>query len=377
MRSSVSLLAGEPGIGKTTFLLSACSQVLEKNRDEVILFISSEESVEQVKLTTDRMSINIGDMSFLHTQSWQEIREEIRRINASIVIIDSIQKVYSHDIQARAGSQTQLIEVSNEIVSFAKANKVTCFITGHVTKIGEIAGPKLLEHIVDTVLYMNKASQQYVRAVEVRKNRFGEAHRKMSFQLKKSGIEHYKDTYRLQQYLDIGVSIGLSQELSVPGVREIHCLSIRNKGASRFISEYIDTKRLKLFTVLLEKYCGKSYESRDLFLGISGLESRYSESLDLAVLASLFASYEKKRLSPKLALIGWVHFSGKVSMGEFHMSTLRFLKDLGFEKVIVGRTEKPWQKKESEALQLEIVVISHMRELQGLDLLDSNQGIAV
>ncbi len=283
---SLTLIGGEPGIGKSTLLMEVCKGIGEK-----VLYASGEESSSQVAGRSKRLGIEGDNLLLMNASSWQSIEKQARKIRPSLLIVDSIQTTQSSEVPALAGSVSQVKEVTYEAMNFAKENGVAVMIVGHVTKDGNVAGPKLLEHMVDTTLYFEGDQYGQYRFLRCLKNRFGSTGEVGIFEMVENGLKSVDkpSSYFMEEGEEesFGRSITCVLEGNRPIFLETQALVVENKyGNGRRTTQGFDANRLALLTAICEKYFNIPLSSHDLFLNIAGGINLKGSEGDLSVLAS-------------------------------------------------------------------------------------------
>lgn len=338
---SVILLSGQPGIGKSTLALQMTSAFTSKGYN--VLYVSGEESVGQVIKRVKRLGLVDENLHIQHETCWEQICVGIEKIGADCVVIDSIQTTYSQEYGGKAGSELQVKSVSNEIVQYCKSIGITCVITGQITKMGNIAGPKFFEHIVDVVVYFEGLRSDTKRKLSCHKNRFGPTNQAGYFILSDKGIidnTHFVEQLNVtQKSPKVGVAQSLLCENSKNRVVIIESL-VRQKISNQTIrsKEYVDLPRLILLLALLDKYSEFKEETYELYLNAIGSYNGYKKLSDVAVLVSIWSAYKKCKIDNKTVFLGEVSLSGDIFHYEIAKDELTYLNQIGI-KQIVGNVE--------------------------------------
>lgn len=313
VRGSLVLLAGEPGIGKSTLML----QIALSFREGKVLYVSGEESASQIRIRAVRLGSD-GEQCYIFCETNAEaIIEQATSLQPSLIIVDSIQTIYSSAVEATPGTVTQIRECTFRLQEFAKRQKVPVFIVGHITKDGYIAGPKLLEHMVDTVLYFEGEPHFGFRILRTTKNRFGSTSELGIFEMTSSGLKEVTDTNRLfitehEQPLP-GIAIGCVVEGMRPLFIEVQALvTSATYGQPQRSATGFDIKRLSMILAVLEKKLGLKISSRDIFLNITGGIRVNDPALDLAVVVALVSSYLDVPVAQHVCFSAEVGLSGEV-----------------------------------------------------------------
>lgn len=364
VEGSVILVAGEPGIGKSTLFLQAC---LELNQLK-ILYISGEESLQQIKMRADRVGVVNETMYLLAATDTQTIFNEIKKIKPQLVVIDSIQTLETTHIDSSPGSVSQVRECTAEIVRFAKATNTPVIIIGHITKEGTIAGPKVLEHMVDTVLQFEGDRHYTYRILRSVKNRFGNSNELGIYEMCESGLRQISNPSELlisqKDEALSGIAIAAMIEGARPLLIETQALVTHAVyGTPQRTVTGFDLRRLQLLLAVLEKRGGFHFGAKDVFLNIAGGLRVEDPAIDLAVLSALLSSYEDKPLSSKICFVGEVGLSGEIRAVNRIEQRIAEAEKLGFEKIIISKFN---QKSIHSKFQIEVAMFSKIEELYRL-----------
>lgn len=362
---SLVLVGGEPGVGKSTLILEVAKHLSEKKK---VLYVSGEESASQIGLRARRMGIQSENILLSSEGYTENIIQMMEHIRPGIVFVDSIQTVQKQSLINQAGTVTQLRESAQSFLEAAKRLSIPVFLIGHITKEGLIAGPKVLEHLVDTVLYFEGDKLNYYRIIRAVKNRFGAVGDIAVFEMKSQGLEEVKDRNNLFLFQDLEKSEGSVLSAVLEGSRalsvEVQALVARTSFAqARRMSEGLDNKRLILLCAVLEKYLGLPLAQSDVFANLAGGLSVDEPSLDLAICAAILSSSENTPISGRTAFLGEVGLSGEVrNVGQLGLR-LKELEAIGIERVVLpnsGRNE--WSDSD---YGFQLIGIKHLRELNG------------
>ncbi|MBN8855945.1 MAG: DNA repair protein RadA [Sphingobacteriales bacterium 50-39] len=335
---SIVLVAGEPGIGKSTLFLQ--NGLLLK--DHTVLYISGEESEQQIKMRADRLKMQNDQFYLLTETSTQAIFQEIKKLKPSLVIVDSIQTLQSPYIESSAGSVSQIRECTSEFQRFAKDSHTPVFLIGHITKDGGIAGPKILEHMVDTVLQFEGDRHYAYRILRTLKNRFGSTAELGIYEMTEDGMRGVSNPSELlitqkEEQLS-GIAIAATIEGLRPLLIEVQALVTPSVyGTPQRTVSGFDLRRLQLLLAVLEKRGGFHFGVKDVFLNIAGGLKVEDPSIDLAVLCALLSSYEDTPLSPQYCFSGEVGLSGEIRAVGRVEQRIAEAEKLGFEKIFVSR----------------------------------------
>ena len=334
---SLVLVGGDPGIGKSTLLLQVCQRMAQMKK---ILYISGEESQAQIKLRANRMGNFTSSLLLLCETNLGIIRSVIEKERPELVIIDSIQTMYSEDVTSAPGSVSQVRESTNVFMQLAKGLCIPIFIVGHVTKEGTVAGPRVLEHMVDTVLYFEgdrHASYRILRAV---KNRFGSTNEIGVFEMRQSGLVEVENPseYMLSGKPEnaSGSVVACSMEGTRPILLEIQALVCRtNFGMPRRTAAGTDYNRVNLLMAVLEKRLGMSLGNCDAYVNIAGGIKMNEPAIDLGIVMALVSSYRNRPIDEKTIVFGEVGLSGEVRAVNMPEQRVPEAKKLGFETCIL------------------------------------------
>ena len=338
VKGSLVLVGGDPGIGKSTLLLQVCRNLAGAGKR--VLYISGEESLKQIKMRANRIGMITGDLLFLCETNLDTIHGAIERSKPDIVIIDSIQTMFREDISSAPGSVSQVRESTNLLMQIAKGYGVTIFIVGHVTKEGVVAGPRVLEHMVDTVLYFEgdrHASYRILRAV---KNRFGSTNEIGVFEMRQNGLVEVENPseYMLSGKPEnaSGSVVACSMEGTRPILLEIQALVARtNFGMPRRTAAGTDYNRVNLLMAVLEKRLGMNLGNCDAYVNIAGGIKMNEPAIDLGIVMALVSSYRNRPIDEKTIVFGEVGLSGEVRAVNMPEQRVAEAKKLGFETCIL------------------------------------------
>lgn len=343
---SVTLIGGEPGIGKSTLLLQLALKMKKK-----ILYVSGEESASQIKMRADRLTEMQNPNCFLFTEtSMEKILYEAQKLLPDFMIIDSIQTLHSSNIESSAGSVSQIRECSNEIIKFAKKHNIPVFLVGHITKDGHIAGPKLLEHMVDVVLNFDGDRNHLFRLLRANKNRFGSTAEIGIYEMIAQGLKEIKNPSQIlitKKFEELsGNSIAVTLEGNRPMLLEIQALvSSAVYGVPQRSCTGFDSKRLNMLLAVLEKRSGFQLGAKDVFLNITGGIKTDDPALDLAVIASILSSNQDIAISERYCFAGEIGLSGEIRPVPQIEHRISEAEKLGYEKIFVSNLNKIPKKK--------------------------------
>ncbi len=339
---SLTLIGGSPGVGKSTLLLKIASN-LSSNKHKV-LYVSGEESIGQIKLRADRLKANQKELYLLAEIQLDNIVQEININKFDMVVIDSIQTIYSDNISSSPGSVSQVKEITFELMRLAKQNKISIFIVGHITKDGSIAGPRVLEHMVDTVLYFESETNNELRILRGFKNRFGSTNELGIFKMTEDGLDSAKDISRKFFTLNKNISgscLTVSMEGSRAIVLEVQALVTNSTYANpKRSATGFDTNRLNMLLALLEKKLDLPLNQYDVFINISGGIKLKESSCDLAIVAAIISSFQNRPISKETVFVGEVSLTGEIKEVSKIENRLKEAASLGISKVILAKKIK-------------------------------------
>jgi len=335
------LIGGEPGIGKSTLLLQVADRL--SAGDTVVLYVSGEESERQIKLRGERLSVEAKNLYLLPETNLENIFHEVNRLNPAAIIVDSIQTVFSALIESAPGSVSQVREVAHQFLLLAKNRTIPVFLIGHITKDGSIAGPKALEHIVDTVLYFEGEHHHNHRIVRATKNRFGAANEVGIFEMTAAGlipVANPSQMFLQERPKDVAGSVVTAcMEGTRPLLVEIQALVSGAKyGTGRRMTQGMDQNRVALLIAVLEKRLGLQILGDDVFVNIAGGLGVDEPAADLGVVAAITSSFKNTPIDPHTAVFGEVGLTGEVRGSLQAAVRAREAQALGFKKIVMPRS---------------------------------------
>lgn len=338
VQGSMTLVGGDPGIGKSTLLLQVCRNLSEMGRK--VLYISGEESPTQIKMRADRIGAFPENMLLLCETSLDEITEVIRAQKPEVAVIDSIQTMYNENVSAAPGSVTQVRESTGILMQLAKGLGVSILIVGHVTKEGTVAGPRVLEHMVDTVLYFEGDRHASYRILRGVKNRFGSTNEIGVFEMREQGLAEVQNAseYMLNGRPEnaSGSVVACTMEGTRPLLVEIQALVCQSSfGIPRRQTTGTDFNRVNLLMAVLEKRSGIQLASCDAYVNITGGMKIMEPAIDLGIVLAILSGFKNKALSPKLIAFGEVGLSGEVRAVSMARQRVAEAEKLGFETCIL------------------------------------------
>lgn len=360
---SLTLIGGEPGIGKSTLLMEVCGKLGEK-----ILYVSGEESESQVASRSKRLGVNNPGFYIFNETNLEKIIEQVRILKPKFLVLDSIQTAHSGQVDSAAGTLSQIREVTYEIMNYAKANDLTCFIVGHVTKEGQIAGPKILEHMVDTVIYFEGDQLGQYRMLRVMKNRFGNTNEVGIFEMQEAGLREISNPSKYFLEQSIPGSFGRSLTCILEGSRtifvEIQALVVENKFAvGRRTTQGLDSNRVALLVAVIDKYLGIPLSYNDIYANVVGGMKLTGRESDLSVIASLLSSYFATPIPDDVIFLGEVGLTGEVRSIPMMELRLKEISQMNYKKVITSKRVADDMKGK---FKVELIGINKAVELRNL-----------
>lgn len=333
VHASCVLVGGEPGIGKSTLMLQVAALCSARKS---VLYICGEESASQVRHRAERLGLELSRINVLCETHLQSIMDVVRREKPQLLIVDSLQTVFTDEVQSQAGSVTQMKACCMELSELCKANGTSCFFIGHVTKEGTIAGPKIIEHMVDTVLYFEEASMG-VRLIRAEKNRFGSVDEIGIFLMTQTGLEPVKDpssffiSQRTEPILPPGIAYTAIVEGSRSFVVEIQALVVEAKsGYSRVYSDKIDASRVQRVAAIMDRHASIRLSDKDIYVNVAGGVKVNDVSVELALAMALWSAANNTKLPSKLVAFGELSLAGEVRPVAFSERKLKAASDMGF-----------------------------------------------
>ncbi len=363
VNGSAILIGGEPGIGKSTLMLQIMKNIAVGGRK--VLYVSGEESAHQIKLRSNRIGASARDLLVLVEVSLEKILDHVKKIEPAIVVIDSIQTVYSGDLMSAPGSVGQVREASSRLILSAKKNGIPVFLIGHVTKDGSIAGPKVLEHMVDTVLYFEGDSGHAYRIIRSIKNRFGPTNEIGVFEMQDKGLKEVPNPsafFLAERPQNAPGSVVVpSLEGTRPILVEIQALvSQSNLGMPRRTAIGVDHNRVSLLVAVLDRICGLHLGGSDIFINVAGGVRVEEPAVDLGVVAAMASSFLDRPVDPRTVILGEVGLTGEVRAVSQMDVRVKEAARLGFDKCILPKTNMASLTKTAK---MEICAISSLKDL--------------
>lgn len=338
---SLVLLGGDPGIGKSTILLQICSHI---GRDKKILYVSGEESPRQIKLRADRLGVDSGNIKIYCETNTENILEHISREKPEMLVVDSVQTMFNPNLTPAPGSVSQIRDVAAMLMRVAKTHNIATFLVGHVTKEGSIAGPKILEHIVDCVLYFEGDQNRAYRIIRAIKNRFGSTNEIGVFEMSEHGLSEVSNpSSAMLAGRPEGVPgscIVCTMEGTRPILAEIQALAAPTAfGNPRRMTTGVDFNRAMMLLAVLEKRAGLHISSYDTYINVVGGLKMTEPAADLAIVLALASVFKNRPLPDDLAAVGEVGLTGEIRSCSFIESRISEAEKLGFKTIIVPRID--------------------------------------
>lgn len=367
---SVILIGGDPGIGKSTLILQSLDH-LGRGKHKV-LYVSGEESAGQIRLRADRLQIQSDHLYVLAETAFEEIAARAETLKPVAIVVDSIQTVYTRRQSSAPGSVSQIREVAAQLMYYAKRSGVAVFIVGHVTKEGAIAGPRVLEHIVDTVLYFEGGKNHAYRILRAVKNRFGQVNELGIFEMKEIGlveVENPSGLFLSERPKEAAGSVVIAtQEGSRPMLVELQALvSASYLGSARRMALGVDPNRVSLLLAILEKRAGLHLGDQDVFVNVvSGIQIN-EPAIDLGIVAAVVSSFRDRPIDPALVVLGEVGLAGEIRGIQQGEQRIYEAEKLGFKRCILPeRNENTLREEMKEGSRIELIGVSSVGEALAL-----------
>ena len=360
---SITLLGGEPGIGKSTLLL----QFALSSKSKIVLYISGEESKKQIKMRADRINKNSEHCYILNETTTDNIFQQIEKVNADILVVDSIQTMNTAQIESSTGSVSQIRECTAEFIKFAKETSTAVFLIGHINKDGAIAGPKILEHMVDTVLQFEGDRNHVYRILRTIKNRFGSASELGVYEMNNEGLREVNNPSEIliseRDEPTSGISIAATIEGARPLLVEIQSLvSSAVYGTPQRSATGYDTKRMNMLLAVLEKRCGFRLGAKDVFLNITGGIKIDDTAIDLAIVCSILSSDQDNALDPLISFSGEIGLSGEIRAVSRIENRIAEAEKLGYKQIIISK----YNKFNAKSFKIKIIQLGKIDEVYKL-----------
>ena len=365
IKGEVVLITGSPGIGKSTFLLQLSQEYAKIGN---VFYVSGEESPRQIKQRAERVNVQSENLYILNDTNIEKIENVILKDKPKVIVIDSIQTLYSENVNSIPGSVTQIRETTLKIIEIAKKNEIAFYIVGHVTKDGKLAGPKLVEHMVDAVLQIEGEENNYYRIIRSIKNRYGSTNEISIFDMKENGISEVKNPSEFfisdRDEKNVGSIIVPIFEGSRVFLFEVQSLlGTPNFGMPRRTVEGYDKNRVEILSAVLSRSLKVDVNSKDIYINIPGGIDLNDRSSDLAVVFSLLSSIKGIPVSQKIAAIGELGLRGEVRKVSFIKNRVNELEKLGFVGVYLPKSHQADFEKEKIKTKIKLNYISNISEL--------------
>jgi len=342
VNGSVVLLGGSPGIGKSTLLI----QMLAALYEYPTLYISGEESAQQISMRAERLSLNKENIRLLSSVSLEEVLATLEKIKPKLVVVDSIQTLASEELSSAPGSVSQVRECAGQLVQFAKNTDTTLFVVGHITKEGTLAGPRVLEHMVDTVLYFEGDSRDRFRLLRATKNRFGAVNELGVFVMQENGLKGVKNPSALflshHQTPAAGSVVMVTREGTRPLLVEVQALVDDNpSNNTRRLAQGIEQNRLSMLLAVMHKHGGISLHNEDVFINIVGGVRVHEPAVDLPILMATLSSFRDFILPRELVMFGEIGLAGEIRPVPNGQERLREAAKHGFKFALIASANAP------------------------------------
>ena len=365
IKSSLVLVGGDPGIGKSTLLLQVADYVSKQNLK--VLYVSGEESGELIKIRADRLGVSDGELYVLAETNIDVIKEFVEKEEPDLLVLDSIQTIYSPEVVSAPGSVSQVREVTAMVMRMTKIRNMASFIVGHVTKSGAIAGPRVLEHMVDTVLYFEGERHFAYRILRSVKNRFGSTNEIGIFEMREKGlveVENPSEVFLKGRPVDAyGTVVTAAMEGTRPVLIEIQALvTYSPAGFANRVTTGIDKNRASMLIAVLEKKAGLAIQSSDTFINVTGGLQLKEPAADLAILCAIASSFKEIPVDFKTILIGEVGLTGEIRGVNSIEKRLIEAQKMGFEKAIIAQSNDTIK----DIKNIEIIPVNNIRQVMDL-----------
>lgn len=358
---SIVLLGGEPGIGKSTLLLQVALQM----NDQKVLYVSGEESEQQIRMRSERLNMVMSDTFVLTETNTQKIAQAIRLIQPTVLIIDSIQTMHTEHVESTAGSVSQIRECTAEFHKYAKQSNTPVLLIGHITKDGSLAGPKILEHMVDSVLQFEGDRNYGYRILRSVKNRFGSTSELGIYEMQSKGLRQVSNPSEIllshRDQMLSGIAIGSTMEGMRPMLIEIQALvSTAAYGIPQRSTTGFDSRRLNMLLAVLEKRAGFRLGTKDVFVNIAGGIKVDDPAMDLAVVCAILSSNEDIEINDKTCFAAEVGLSGEIRSVNRIDQRISEAEKLGFERIIISKFN---QKALPKSNKIQVIAVNKVEEV--------------
>ncbi len=362
VKGSLILVGGDPGIGKSTLLIQVSSSVA--NSGKKVLYISGEESSSQIKMRAQRLGIQSDTLYIFSENNLNIIQSQIEILNPDLIIVDSIQTVYSPEMNSAPGTVSQVKEATSKFMKISKKMGISTFIVGHVTKEGSLAGPKLLEHMVDTVIHFEGERYNTYRLIRAIKNRFGSTNELGVFEMRELGLVELENPSKVlisEKPKDIAGSIIISAvEGTRPMLLEMQALVCPTSyGIPKRSANGVDYNRVSMLLAVLEKRVGLQIQNQDVYINIVGGIKINEPSIDLGIIMAVVSSFKNIAIDETVAVAGEIGLTGEVRAVSFIEKRITECKKLGFKKIIIPRNNYEAVK---DIEGIEIVPVDNLRQ---------------
>jgi len=369
VRDGFVLIGGDPGIGKSTLLLQVAQGLTQHSHISKVLYVSGEESIEQIQSRAKRLAIKNADKILLAAETqFEKVLGLVKELKPELLIMDSLQTFSTGFIESAPGTVSQVREVTSRLMNLAKSAGLAVWLVGHVTKDGAIAGPKIVEHLVDTVLYFEGDSGQTMRLLRTVKNRFGNTNELGVFEMTSEGLVDVANPSALflseRKEQAMGTAIVSTLEGSRPLLVELQALTVPSPYATpRRTAVGLDSQRLAILTAVLEKHVGASLVNQDLFFNVAGGLKLTEPACDLAAMAAIYSAIRERPISSSLVFLGEVGLTGEVRKVTQIEVRIEEAKKLGFSEVILPAAQLERAKK---IKGVTLIPIHHVNEISNL-----------
>lgn len=362
VEGSLNLIGGEPGIGKSTLIMQVCSNLASIGK---VLYVSGEESETQVKLRADRLKVSSDNILFFNETSIDIIENKIEEINPKICIIDSIQTMYDEEISSTPGSVSQVKEVTARLMYLAKKQNLTMIVIGHVTKDGVIAGPRILEHMVDTVIYIEGERFLSHRIVRGVKNRFGSTNEIGIFDMKDEGmieVSNMSDIFLTKSDKNLpGTAVVATVEGTSTILMEVQALTTHSYyNMPRRVANGIDLNRLNMLIAVLEKRCSLNLSSQDIYVNVIGGMKVDEPAVDLSVAMAIVSSYKNIVIDSKTVFLGEIGLTGEIRNITNFEKRIKEISKLGYNKIYTNKKQIDSLKEKVDATLIGVSTIDEV-----------------
>lgn len=363
VKGSLVLVGGDPGIGKSTLLIQVSSNVA--NSGKKVLYISGEESASQIKMRAQRLGIQSDNLYIFAENNLGIIEGYLESINPDLIVVDSIQTVFSPDISSAPGTVSQIKEGTSRFMKISKKMGISTFVVGHVTKEGSLAGPKLLEHMVDTVIYFEGERFNTYRLVRAVKNRFGSTNELGVFEMRDLGLVELENPSKIligERPKDVSGSVVISTvEGTRPMLLELQALvSPTSFGIPKRTATGVDYNRVSLLMAVLEKRVGLQIQNQDVYINVVGGMKVNEPSVDLGIIMSIASSFRNIPIDEKLAITGEVGLTGEIRAVSFIEKRIAECKKLGFTKIVIPKSN--YDSIKADIKDIEICPVDSVRQ---------------